>query len=388
MPAETPLELTEEQVLWYRARRQYLAGPGARNAAEAARAVVGVQAQQVGPAFMGLSMRTASCPTAEELAAAITRAQTPLVHTWGQRDTLHLFHAESDWADIVAAREQWAPGRRRGPLPDKDVLDAAAAVVNAAGQTVTKAAVVHLIPEYYIASVAELAERARMTPERFAATRVMWCLANRGDLALAGKDGAERLYAARSHWFPQIPWPHPHDPTQAGARLARRYLAAYGPATPNDIAHFFNARMGSVKTWLKVLEKELTPIRCGDRKNLTAPAQDLDMLREQPPDGAEWPLRLLPLWEGLVIAHKDKSWIIPDGPGRKQVWRPGAYVTAAILARGRIVATWAYKPRRNRLSVTVKPLDGWKPAMRKATESEARKVAIHLGLPEAEITID
>ena len=55
MPAK-PLDLTEEQVLWFRARRNHLAGPGAADAVDAVRDVVGAQAQQLYPALHAISL--------------------------------------------------------------------------------------------------------------------------------------------------------------------------------------------------------------------------------------------------------------------------------------------------------------------------------------------
>ena len=69
------VEISEEQALAFRARRHHLWGPGAAGPAAAARAVVGIQAQQLPPALWALSMRTAGRPTA----AGLATAQWPLV---------------------------------------------------------------------------------------------------------------------------------------------------------------------------------------------------------------------------------------------------------------------------------------------------------------------
>jgi hypothetical protein len=65
----TKLELEEESVLWFRARRTLLAGGGAPDAVSAARTVLGAQSQQLGPSLHALSLRTSTRPSAEELAA-------------------------------------------------------------------------------------------------------------------------------------------------------------------------------------------------------------------------------------------------------------------------------------------------------------------------------
>ena len=85
------LKLTEEQVLWFRARRGHLAGPGAVSAREAVRAILGAQSQQQQPSLIGVSQRTRGRPTSAELEEELFGKSPTLVRTWGQRDTLFLF---------------------------------------------------------------------------------------------------------------------------------------------------------------------------------------------------------------------------------------------------------------------------------------------------------
>ena len=380
------ITISEEQALWFRARRGFLAGPGAADAASVARALVGVQAQQEGPARLALSQRMAARPNVAALQAALTAVPEGLVHTWGQRDTLFFFEL-ADWADVVAARDQWGPGRRLGPRPSLETLAACGEVVEAADALMTKGVVDGLVPESLLEGLLPYAEKAQMEPLRFATTRVMWALAQGGTVSLAGKRGAERLYGARTWLFPEMAWPQDPDPVQAAARLARRYLASYAPATPADIAQFFGARVREVRVWLEALMGELVTVECGDRKGLLALAADADALRETPGDEQDWPVRLLPLWDSLLMGHKDKSWLLPEPADGKRVWRPGAYVTATVHARGKIVATWKHEPRKRGLRVKVTPLSGWRASFAEAVAAEAQIVATHLELPEAAVTI-
>ena len=98
--------------------------------------------------------------------------------------------------------------------------------------------------------------------------------------------------------------------------------------------------------WLASLAPGLISVSCGGRKGLAALADDARDLRADPPAGKDWPLRLLPLWDGLLMGHKDKTWTVPDAAERPAVWRRGAHVSAAVLHRGRIVAVWTQAKRR------------------------------------------
>ncbi len=385
-PQEPNLELTEEQVLFFRARRGHLAG-GAADVAAAARAMLGAQSQQLPPSLLALSLRTAGRPAATEIEERLFGPGRDLVRTWGPRDTLHVYDAAADWADVVAAREQWAPGGRRGVMPSGELLDAVRKVMAGAGGKATRKDLFSVLPADY---VAEAAEKIGPGPkaQQLAAARPLWALAHRGEVCLTEKLGAEQVYASRATWFPDLPWAVA-PALEAATRLTRRYLAAYGPATANDVAHFFGARVKQARGWLETLQDALIAVRCGDRRGLVALAEDAaDLVVEPPATKNGWPARMLPLWEGMLMAHADKSWTVPEEAERKLIWRKAGYVAATVLARGRIVATWTHKKRSRRLAVAVEPLGSWRVrAHAAATRREADAVARHFGLEGADVTI-
>ena len=177
----------------------------------------------------------------------------------------------------------------------------------------------------------------------------------------------------------------------AAAALTQAYLAVYGAATATDVAHFFGARVSNAKLWLAELDGELTAVRCGDRKGLLALTRDIPDLTVRPPAptvATKWPLRLLPLWESMLMGHADKTWTVPAEADRKQVWRKAAYVAAVVVARGRVVATWTHKQQRGHLVVEVQPLSRWQASKHAAqVRREAKAVAAHLELDDADVII-
>lgn len=381
-------ELSEDQVLYFRARRGHLAGPGAADPVAAARAIVGAQSQQLPPSLLALSLRTKSRPTATQLKKQLTKLPPGLVRTWGQRDTLHLYDPVDAWADVVAARHEWAPQGRGGPMPTEASLDKALAVVKDAKGPVSRTDLLGVAPRSYVNALRERASMANMDPTRLAAARLIWRLAHRGDLCVAEKVGAEQTYAMRKTLFPKLGW-KPKPPGKAAVALARKYLAVYGPATPTDVAHFFGARVANAKAWLSEFEDDLVPVACGARKGLVALRDDVKNLNTRPPAAStKWPVRLLPLYESMLMAHADKSWTTPDESDRKAVWRKAAYVAAVVLARGRIVATWTQAVKRGRLAIEVQPLSGWRESKHAAgVRREAKAVAGHLELDGSDVVL-
>lgn len=385
------IEVGEEQVLYFRARRGHLAGPGARNAVEAARAILGAQAQQPGPALLALGQRTKGRPAAAALKAQLLGPRRSLVRTWGQRETLHVYDPR-DWAAIVAARGEWAPGGRRGPMPGAEALAAAARVLEGSA-TATRSDLLGVAPASYERALRKaLGKYVKTAAEarRFAAGRLLWCLAMRGDACVADKVGAEQGYAARTRWFPRLKWSTP-ETRAAALELTRRYLALYGPATATDAAHFFGARVREARQWCEALRDagEVVEVACGERRGLLANEADLRELKRKPPAKAgDWPPRLLPMWDTYLMGHADKSWTAPDPAERKKIWRGQAVVAAGVIARGRFVAEWSHEIRKDRLGVAVRPLSGWSgKAHLAAVKREATAVAAHLGLKDATVRV-
>jgi len=147
----------------------------------------------------------------------------------------------------------------------------------------------------------------------------------------------------------------------------------------------------TARTWLDALDEasELVSVACGDRRDLVALACDADVLAERPAKGAAaWPVRLAPLWDTLLMAHADKRWSVPDPAEEKPVWRKAGYVSAVVLVRGRVVATWTHTKQARRVLVDVLPLSGWRKTHLAGVRREARDLAAHLGVADADVTVN
>ncbi len=375
--------MSEEQVLFFRALRSGLAGPGSPDAVTTARTILGAQSQQLSPGLLALSQRTVGRPTATALARHLFEEPRHLVRTWGQRDTLHIYPAD-DWSRFIAAMRRWRPGGRVHAIPDDADLAAARRVLAELGE-VTRSDLEPHVAAPFLARATKRWGR-EVGARRFAAGRFLWRLAQAGEISLTAKQGNEQLYAARHHAFPRLAF-DPPNADQAALDLSRRYLAVNGPATAHDLAHFFGAGVTVARGWLQRLDEsgETTAVSCQGRE-LVALSEDVDDLRSSPPRGRAWPVRLLPLWDTLLMSHADKSWTVPSAGERPAIWKKAAVVASVVLARGRIVATWSQKRRARRLDVTIHPLSGWKAGRHlAAVRREARAVAAHYELPEAQV---
>jgi hypothetical protein len=122
------------------------------------------------------------------------------------------------------------------------------------------------------------------------------------------------------------------SPEEGRAHLVRRYLAAFGPATRADLCD-----------WSGVPARELAPTLESMRLRAfrdEAGRELLDVPRAPLATGDEpAPPRLLPRWDELLLAHKDRIRVLPD-EHRKTVIRKNGDVLQTFLVDGFVAGLW------------------------------------------------
>jgi hypothetical protein len=110
------------------------------------------------------------------------------------------------------------------------------------------------------------------------------------------------------------PWPHTKpspvvlwreplpDPQEASARVVLQYLAAYGPASREDIVQFTGFRLRQVDPALEGLRT------FEDEEGRTL--FDVSRAPVASKEGAA-PVRFLPAFDSIILAHRDRSRIVP-----------------------------------------------------------------------------
>ena len=128
--------------------------------------------------------------------------------------------------------------------------------------------------------------------------------------------------------------------------LFRRYLGGYGPASVMDF-----------QTWTGMtrLKSQLEPA-LGDlmvyQSESGSDIYDLPGATIAAPDALA-PVRFLPEYDNLLIAHRDRSRILPDAY-RKKVFLSAGRVIGTVLIDGFVGATWKVKTDKHGLTLTVK----------------------------------
>jgi DNA glycosylase AlkZ-like len=130
-------------------------------------------------------------------------------------------------------------------------------------------------------------------------------------------------------------------------RLVRSYLAAFGPATQEDLLRFAGVRVGDIRAGLDRLELR----RFRDERGRKL----IDILRGPLPDGeTPAPVRFLPKWDSSILAYAppERARILPE-KFRSTVIRKNGDVLPTVLVDGFVAATWDVGTKRD---LTIKPL--------------------------------
>ncbi len=151
--------------------------------------------------------------------------------------------------------------------------------------------------------------------------------------------GTTTTWTTADAWFGR-PSRSLHDADErfeALARLVRRYLAAFGPATVTDAQRW--SGLTGLRAVVGHLRPELTTFTGPDGKEL------LD-LPDAPRPGADAPapLALVAEFDNLVLGHADRTRVVDD-VRRKAITTVNGQVPGTVLVDGYVAATW--KVRRS-----------------------------------------
>ena len=128
--------------------------------------------------------------------------------------------------------------------------------------------------------------------------------------------------------------PHPGpDPGPAIAEVVRRYLRAYGPATPADVTAW--SGITGMRAVFAGLEDELTSYRGADGRELF----DLDGLQLADADMPA-PVRLLGRYDNVWLSHAGRNRVTPDPAKRRRWMGPNGGVGATVFVDGALEGLW------------------------------------------------
>ena len=336
--------------------RQMLLERHARSAVDAVSTLVAMQAQVARPPFVGLWTRLHDFERGE-----LTRAlhDRRVVRVTSLRGTLHLMTA----ADYAAMRGAIHPMLTRGM---QSILRGRAAsfdltAVEAEGRKFfARPATFDALRDHLLAKFAGADERAMAYAIRMHVPLVQvptdgqWAYPAAADFALADTWLSKKISTA------------PSGPEG----LVRRYLAAFGPATPAD-AQAWSGLQG-LREVFESMRPSLVTFRDERKRELFDLAD-----APRPSEDAVAPVRFVPDFDNLVLAHDDRSRIIADAH-RGRVTLKNLQVRATFLIDGMVAGTWKSERKRKAVVLVMEPFGTVTKRVRAALEEEGEALLAFL----------
>lgn len=361
--------------------RQGLLDPiTASSAAGAVRALGSLQAQHPEWPPIALAGRVAD-PAIADLAGALTTRR--VVRSSLMRITIHVVAAEDLWPMFTVVQplrlNQWKLIHKADPVESalgRRMLAAHPAAIAALRERPRSSLELDRIMAAEIGPAAPTVSRPGWrNPDARIVVRSAWRhFAAFVPLVHVPHDGegyGRSRYALGTEWLDADPGPL--DPAAARVHVARRYLAAFGPATVEDLASYVGRGKGGIGVWrsaVAALAEEVVELHDSSGRTL------LDLADAPRPSGdTPAPPRLLARWDSLLLSHepKHRERIIAEAH-RPAVFRPNADVLPTFLVDGFVAGTWDLRSEGDGATVELRPFSLPAPGVRDALVAEADRV--------------
>jgi winged helix DNA-binding protein len=276
---------------------------------------------------------------------ALTRAleRRSVVQAMVMRNTIHLVSRRDYWPLVIAIREErkvWS--RRVQGANDRELQRAAKALKRFLADGPRRQA--------------EIAKSGHWRPGT-----AIWVDLVRVPSSGTWEQRRADLYGLAEDWV----GPEPElSEDEARAHLARRYLAAFGPATRAELANWAGMRVGALANALEQLS--LRHFRDeGGNELLDLPRAPL------PPAETPAPVRFLPTWDATLLVHARRTGILPEQYRERIFHVRNPQSERTFLVDGEVAGTWRFDRDR----VLLEPFHRIPRETRRELNEEAERLA-------------
>ena len=370
------IRLSPDQALRLRLRAQRLAlqpSDTTTSVVGVVKDLCGIQAQEAPAAALAIRVRSRGLVAADVERARVQ--ERTVVRTWGLRGTLHLLATKDlGWLlPLLGLVFVDAGRRRREQLGLDDEL-----------YTRSVRILRDLLADRGPSTRAEIVEKLASRGFRIEGQARPYLLgraALEGLICLGPERGAEPTYVLLSDWIGRAQGKGGLSEIEAYAELTRRYLSAYGPATPRDQSAWSGLPLGKIKAAWQHITGQFVEVDVDGAPAwmLTAQAAWLD----EPGVPASWlddtgtpapTVRLLPRFDVYLLGYHNRNLAVPRQHA-KRINAGGGILHPAVLVDGRAVGVWKSQLKKNELAVRVEPFDQLTAQVVQGLEAEVADLA-------------
>src|SRR6266487_1192837 len=336
--------------------------------AQVVKEVCGIQAQDTSAATLAVRPRSVGLVVTDVEQARVH--DRSIIRTWGPRGTLHLLASDDIGWLLPLLGPVFVAGdrRRREELGlSEDICVRSMRIIR------------NVLAEQGPLTRAELMEHLATNGIRLegqARPHLLARAALEGLICLGPDRGTEPTYVLLNDWIDHDRTGHSLSEDEAYAELTRRYLSAYGPATPGDQAVWSGLPLSKTRSAWQRLESELLEIETAGSTfwMLKTQAARLDELPTPIPI-----VRLLPRFDIYLLGYQKRDLAVQPQYA-KRINAGGGIVHPTVLVDGLAVGTWKSKREKKQLVAMVEPFEQLAPEIYKGLEAEIEDIARFLGV--------
>jgi len=336
--------------------------------AEIAAVICGAHAQVLSGAELSLALRIQAA-TRTTIRHALWDDHR-LIKTYGPRGTVHLLATEDlpIWTAALSAIPAHSPfpdDVRLTPAQAEEIVDAIGRALEDAELTIDDLdrAVVDLLGAW---------AGDRVMP----AFQDMWprwrqavgMAAHRGVLCFGPNRDRRVTYTNPRRWLPGFS-PAPVD--EAIGKVIKRYLYAYGPATPKQFAQWIGAPRGWAAAQFERHNPKLIEVTF-DGTPAFALRGDTEMPRAEEAAGS---VLLLPYFDAYAVGSRPRDRLFPRKAAARALAPSGqAGNFPVLLIDGVVAGVWHQRRSGRRIAVTVEPLTRLAAGQRQTLETQVARI--------------
>ena len=339
------ITLSDDQVRNLRLHAQLLApqqpSTAVPSVAHVVREVCGIQAQDLNAATLAIRVRSTGL-----VASAVENARVQertIIRTWGLRGTLHLLATEDPGWLLPLFGPVFIAGnrRRREELGlDEDTYKRGVYILR------------EIIADQGPLTRDELVEQMALHDMRLvgqARPHLLQRAALEGVICFGPLKRTEPTYVLFNDWIEREHGRNSLSEAEAYAELTRRYLKAYSPATPKDMAAWSGLPLNKIRVGWQDIGDQIIEVEFGGSQAwmLKIQASLLDEPLSRVPI-----VRLLPYFDTYLLGYQNRDLSVPSAYA-KRVNAGGGMVHPTVLVDGRVAGIWKSKREKKQLLVYV-----------------------------------
>lgn len=179
-----------------------------------------------------------------------------------------------------------------------------------------------------------------------------------GMLCMGPDQQGEPTYVVYETWLGEL---QPRTTQEALAEIATRYLNAFSPATPEDLAAWAGLKQSQARESWQIISENLVAVDAGGKPCWILRDQ-LALLDKLQADSAsrhndESPqVNLLPAFDTYLLGYNNRDLTV-EAEYARRIHPGGGLIYPVLLIDGCAYGTWRIKSRRNHLEIVITPFE-------------------------------